>query len=167
MLLNAHFKTSHANTTEWRCAKCSRRFKSHKILVVHDYHYHEQGQFECTNGQCHFTGDTRVEVMLHQQRDHTARNYRCRFAGCIKEFKSDTMLARHERVHLSIKPFQCAWPDCSYSSTVRGSVTKHIRTVHFKLPKSIKEQKQRGIVDDRKPEDYIEVDQDLLARRLQ
>ena len=85
----------------------------------------------------------------------------------MKEFKSDTMLARHERIHLNNKPFKCSWNDCAFASTQRGLVTRHIRMVHFKLPATVKEPKRRGIEDHRKPEDYIEVDQDLLARRLQ
>ena len=77
------------------------------------------------------------------------------------------MLAIHEHGHLSIKPYRCSWNECAFTASQRSHVTRHIRIVHFNLPKTVKQQKERGIVDDRKPDDYIEVDEDLLARRLQ
>ena len=43
----------------------------------------------------------------------------------------------------------------------------HIRVVHFKLPRYVKEQQRRGIVDHRDANDFIEVDAEMLAQRLQ
>ena len=82
-------------------------------------------------------------------------------------FSSDSKLATHERVHLATKAYKCSWNGCDFSAAQRGNVTKHIRMKHFKLPVSLKEQNRRGIVDDCNPDDYIQVDEDLLARRLQ
>ena len=82
-------------------------------------------------------------------------------------FRSDFHLAIHERVHMATKPFKCSWDECSFAAAERSKVARHIRTQHFGLPKTVKEQKRRGIVDHRNPADYIVVDEDLLARRLQ
>ena len=42
----------------------------------------------------------------------------------------------------------------------------HIRGKHFKLPLSVKKQLEQGIEDDRNVADYIEVEEELLKRRL-
>ena len=143
--------------------------KTHSILAMHDYKNHEHGQFECGNEQCGFVGETRNEVHLHQKREHRDRSCHCKFDGCFKSFPNHASLAIHERVHLATKPYKCSWPQCAYASASaqRNHVTTHIRVAHFKLPSTVKEQKQRGIVDQRNPDDYIEVDQEQLARRLQ
>src|SRR5699024_1022823 len=103
----------------------------------------------------------------HQNLAHRPKIHTCKFHGCSQSFKDDAWLARHELTHLGIKPFKCSWNKCSYAAAQRGAVTRHIRTRHFGLPDTVKEQKRRGIVDDRIPDDYIEVDQELLDRRLE
>ena len=87
--------------------------------------------------------------------------------GCNKSFKTDNDLARHERIHLGLKPYKCSWNNCIFSAKRRDSVIQHIRTVHFQLPESVKEQQRRGIVDQRDPNELIEVDAEMLARRLE
>ena len=149
------------------CNKCGRGFKTHHNLAKHYFMQHEHGQFECGYEQCDFVGETRNDVRLHQDREHRGRNYQCQFDGCRQSFQTDTTLASHERLHLATKPFKCSWPECAYAAVQRIHVTTHIRVVHFKLPVTVKEQKRRGIVDQRNPDDYIEVDQEQLARRLQ
>ena len=82
-------------------------------------------------------------------------------------FPTDYELANHERVHLASKPYKCSWNGCGFAAAQRIHVTQHVRMKHFKLPRFLKEQNRRGIVDDRNPDDYIEVDETLMARRLQ
>ena len=82
-------------------------------------------------------------------------------------FRTDSSLVRHERMHMGTKPFRCTWTECVYASYHRSSVTHHIRVKHFGLPSTVKEQKRQGIEDQRNPNDYIEVDSELLGRRLQ
>ena len=36
-------------------------------------------------------------------------------------------LLRHERAHINVKPFQCTWPGCGYSSARSDDVVKHYR----------------------------------------
>ena len=83
----------HANVTKWMCSKCDSGFKTHSALAHHDYHYHEQGQFECGSEQCGFVGETRIKVQLHQECKHCERdrNYRCQFDGCLIETLSQVI----------------------------------------------------------------------------
>ena len=170
-LLKTHLET-HDYTVKWMCSQCTKGYKTHSVLAKHDYLKHEHGQFECGNEQCGneqcgFVGETRIKVQLHQEREHRGRIYRCQFDGCLKSFPTDALLATHERIHLATKPYKCSWPECDFASALRGNVTAHIRVMHFKLPVTVKEQKNLGIVDQRNPDDYIEVDQEQLACRLQ
>ena len=93
--------------------------------------------------------------------------YVCKFQECGKSFETDKDLARHERIHLGIKPFSCKWSDCSFSSEEFNNVAQHVRTQHFKLPKTKKEQERLNIVDDRDPKQYVRVDHQLAKRRLE
>ena len=72
------------------------------------------------------------------------------------------MLRYHMRVHLNIRSFRCVWPNCQHSSALKPSLIKHIRTQHFKLPPTQKEQAQLNIVDDRNPNDYVEEDEKVI-----
>ena len=141
--------------------------KTQKSLETHVRLYHEFGRFECAIPDCHFTADTRAVVQNHQKGAHVPKKYACKFRGCNQSFCTDFLLANHERVHLSTKPYKCSWNECRFTSAKRGDVRRHIRTRHFKLPELVKEQNRRGIVDDRNPDDYIMVDQELLDRRLE
>ena len=93
----------------------------------------------------------------------TSKKHACKFQGCLASFEADAFLIRHERIHLGIKPYRCTWTDCGYVSANRPDVVRHVRAKHFKLPKLIKKQKE----DTRNPNTYIEVDQELAARRLE
>ena len=98
---------------------------------------------------------------------HAPKKYACKFQGCDKSFKDDAKLAHHERIHLALEPFKCSWNNCRYSAEQRSNVVQHIRTVHFQLPRSVKEQQRRGIVDQRDPKEFIEEDAEMLTRRLE
>ena len=165
--LGAHIGEQHGNLARWSCGQCSKVMKTQHSLANHAWLYHELGHFECAKPDCHFHADTRIVVQHHQKVAHLLRKPSCKYRGCSKSFCDDSLLARHERVHFSRKPFKCSWNECNYTATERGHVTRHIRTQHFKLPRTVKEQNRRGIVDRRNPDHFIEVDQDLLARRLQ
>ena len=68
----------------------------------------------------------------------------------------------HERAHLGAKPYRCKWPGCKLECNQHSAITKHVRVMHFKLPKTLREMQEQGIVDNREPHDYIEVIQELL-----
>ena len=94
------------------------------------------------------------------------KKHACKFQGCQSSFPFLSDLISHKRFHLGIKPFRCTWSDCGFASERRSHIVRHVRGKHFKLPQFVKKQKELGIVDTRDPNIYIEVDQELAARRL-
>lgn len=40
---------------------------------------------------------------------------------------------------------------------LKGNITRHIRTQHFNLPRTVREQRDKNIVDDRDPYAFVEV----------
>ena len=58
--------------------------------------------------------------------------------------------------------YQCAYGQCQFASGRKENVIQHIRTNHFHLPRSMKEQKAKEIQDYRDPADYVEVVSELL-----
>lgn len=77
-----------------------------------------------------------------------------------------TPSSKNNKVHY------CTWPNdaatlergelangCTYSAANKQQVVHHVRAEHFKLPKSLKSQKEMGIVDDRVAADYIRTDE--------
>ena len=81
----------------------------------------------------------------------------CTYDGCGKSFLRSANLKIHQREHLGLKPFRCKWSSCEFGSERRETVIQHIRVEHFKLPRSLKEQRNRNIQEGRNPKDYIEV----------
>jgi len=88
----------------------------------------------------------------------------CQHPGCGKVFRRPANLKDHERIHLGIKPFTCAFGQCNFSSGRKENVIQHIRTSHFHLPRSKKEQNAKNIEDYRDPTEYVEIDRALLNR---
>ncbi|KAI2795619.1 hypothetical protein RDWZM_007367 [Blomia tropicalis] len=84
-------------------------------------------------------------------------NFVCEYEKCGKSFVSKNRLRRHQMIHTGICPFRCRWMQCNYSSNQKAMVIRHIRTQHFKLPFTVKAQKEMKIVDHRDPNDYLEI----------
>ena len=106
----------------------------------------------------------RRKVYLHIQSSHVRKSFICKHAGCGAAFDRDSYLAIHERIHMNINPYSCKC--CQYVAKKRDDVFKHIRTVHFNLPRTIKEQKAQKIVDNRDPSKFIQEDKEQLAKRI-
>lgn len=83
--------------------------------------------------------------------------YICKFQDCSQELKSRHNLLLHQRAHLGIRPYRCKWPECSYNSNQSSAVIRHIRTKHFQLPLTMREQAMKNIEDDRDPKEFLEV----------
>src|SRR5699024_7761326 len=100
-------------------------------------------------------------IKKHQLTIHSFTTYKCDIDGCGKAFTQKWHLQRHKRMHLGLKPYQCKWTGCGYASTNSSHVLTHIRTQHFKLPPTLKQQQALGIIDHRNPRDYFRVATDL------
>lgn len=55
------------------------------------------------------------------------------------------------------KCYRCKWPMCDYTGEHSGNITRHIRTQHFQLPRTVREQRDKNIFDDRDPYAFVEV----------
>jgi len=165
MELNLHIRVFHEEVKEWACQLCTKFFKEHDGLAAHMYLHHMQGVFTCNHENCTYSASYQFEVCRHYVQAHC--QYTCPFEGCGKTFRYKNVLETHQRSHTGVKPFRCAWPQgCYFSCTDRSSIVKHIRTQHFKLPRSKKTQRELNIVDNRNPSDYIEINQPLVTDEL-
>lgn len=104
------------------------------------------------------------ELCSQVKKGKVNKDFPCK--DCGKKFSRNSSLARHERIHLNVKPFRCGWEGCQYRATQMSHLYPHINTVHFKLPRTKKERDLLDIQDDRKANQYIRVDTTLLAYRL-
>lgn len=58
------------------------------------------------------------------------RKFVCKFANCGRSFSEKQVLVSHEKLHLGLKPFKCAFdPACPFSSLKKTAVRRHIRQV--------------------------------------
>ena len=62
--------------------------------------------------------------------------------------------------------FACKWPNCLYSVAHRSNVIRHIKIVHFKIPQNKKKQNLSNTEDQRDPNEYVEVNTELLNREI-
>lgn len=91
----------------------------------------------------------------HLDFHYNVRPYPCKYKGCGKAFTLKGDLKKHARIHTKDKPFFCKWSGCDYKAADRSSVTGHIRTRHFKLPRNRSLQEKQGIVDERDAKKYL------------
>ena len=124
--------------------------------------YHYAGEFQCAENGCHFQSHYRFEVTQHYNKIHKAHQFICEFDGCGKTFSCRNHLNNHLNMHRGILPYRCTWPACRFSSNRSETVVRHVRMVHFKLPASQREQKERNIKDERDPKQFLEVLTELL-----
>lgn len=152
-----HIRNGHADYT---CSICSIKFNGYFPFITHEFQQHEEGIFRCSRVGCDFVAAIRDLVYKHAKTEHV--KFVCTFAGCDATFECYSYLKRHRRIHSQVKPYCCKWPGCGYSSTQCGAVIQHIRIRHFRLPSSVKKQRELNIIDQRNPNDYLEVITELL-----
>lgn len=99
-----------------------------------------------------FTDDSNQDLTKTPSSGPT-RNKSCQFCG--KKFYLQNELKRHEMIHTNSRPFVCTWPRCTRRTLHKFQIIKHIRTVHFKLPVTRKQQLKMNIHDDRDPKTFF------------
>ena len=174
--LSQHIRTAHSNVNTWQCCKCGTSYKNYNGLYQHTRWAHHEGNFKCAYPNCHFISENRGKVYRHYRHHYRdiirmrmcrtgliSKQYICSFEGCGKVFTENGNLRTHERIHLGIKPYRCRWPGCNYASEHSSDTIKHIRIRHFNIPRTLKEQKEKNIIDTRNPRDFMEIINDLLA----
>lgn len=118
-------------------------------------------RYQCRAKDCTASFNNLIDLKRH--REIHDRPFVCPFQDCGKSFRSSAHLKDHTRIHMGIRPYKCRWEHCDYLAAQRSDVIKHIRIVHFRLPRSLKEQAAMNITDDRNPADFLEVREDLLS----
>ena len=164
-LLGLHLRGHHSDITTWSCSHCTRQFPTYHSLYTHMHFYHREGQFKCGHDGCDFEVATlRSVIKNHQATVHRSTLYTCDLNNCGKSFVRVSDFQNHRRCHLGLKPYLCNWTECNYASFCRSAVVRHIRSKHFNLPRTLKQQQAQGLVDDRNPRDYLRVDTELLEQ---
>ncbi|KAI2801218.1 hypothetical protein BLOT_011794 [Blomia tropicalis] len=160
LILHKHLTDEHNSNEEFTCSVCEIKLASYQSLYSHLYHQHDCGIFQCSI--CRFESLTRNDIFQHLRSVHN--RFGCSYIGCEQTFSGKGPLRRHTRIHEKVRPYFCIFNtnSCNYSSTQRGAVMQHIRTVHFGLPRSEKIQKKLNIVDTRDPNLYLHINRDLL-----
>lgn len=96
-----------------------------------------------------------VQQTQQQAKPRTAFRQSCKQCGAT--FNDYFLLVEHLHLHATteLKPYQCMWPKCTYACSTRSNAIKHVRSKHFHLPVTLIKQRERGIVDNRDPNDFI------------
>lgn len=156
-LLTNHINVSHESMSDFPCFICSLGHPTYRALSAHQFDHHEEGIFRCSKRECPYLGTNRSKVYRHIGNEHSQKHI-CPFDGCAATFVSLSNLRKHQSTHSQVKPFICRYPDCTgYAATTKTLILAHIRMVHFKLPQTKKKQLEMGIVDERDPNDFIEM----------
>ena len=183
-------KECHVNAYH-TCMNCHKVFKSRINMTKHHRIQHVEGKFKCPKEDCDFVANYRAELVRHRSnlhgkmkkcpveecglmvhsavfqshmnRHYNIKNHLCSWPECGKAFVDRKSLKDHIRIHVGHKRFKCKWSECGYAAEQRSNVIKHIRIKHFKLPYTLKEQKELNITSTQRPQDYLEVLPDDVA----
>lgn len=157
------FRASPSSQFHCEWPRCDRSFRFDYQLAVHERVHLGVRPFSCAWPQCQFDARQSGPVLQHIRQTH----FRLRAATATatprdrrnwtRLVRVDTTLVR-VRVHSSrkpLKPFQCTWPECGFGTEYRGNAVTHVRCKHLHLPTTVKQQRRLGIVDHRRPHDYV------------
>lgn len=85
---------------------------------------------------------------------NSKRKNACQYCG--KTFLTHQHCVVHERIHTGERMYKCMWRGCTRNAAIqKENIIRHIRSVHFKLPDTLKKQHEQGIKDARDPMDYV------------
>lgn len=116
---------------------------------------------------CTFTSTPFAASREFPSKSSSGEGYPCSSGSCHRgPFRTKQKLLQHTRIHLGIRPYECTWPGCSHGCTQKSNLTKHIRRKHFRLPDTLKKQREEGIPDSRDPNEFTKVNGFLLAQKL-
>ncbi|XP_072873329.1 zinc finger and SCAN domain-containing protein 5C-like isoform X2 [Chlorocebus sabaeus] len=104
------------------CVVCSKRFKYHSRLAIHNRSHTGERLFQCN--LCGKRFMQRIGLQFHQRTHTGERPYTCDI--CWKQFTQKSYLKCHRRSHTGERPFECK--DCKKVFTYQANLKEHQRT---------------------------------------
>ena len=138
--LKQHIKQVH-DSGDLKCHLCDFKAKRKEYLDSHIRSFHEAAKsFLCS--MCSFETDNQQDLLNHMQLTHgqpdpspkkEAPETLIKCDSCDRQFNSRKSWRVHNKsVHLGIR-YQCEYENCTFSSTQRGQVKRHVELKHFDI----------------------------------
>lgn len=116
---------SHRKDRPFLCDTCGFATKYKSYLVSH-MRIHAGTAFRCEYPNCEYFSPKRSQLKAHMRTHKAIRAHIC--AICGRGFVERSHLVRHERIHLTEKPFKC--DHCEYTSSRRDKLKEHTDKHH-------------------------------------
>ncbi|KAG4079676.1 hypothetical protein HA402_009062 [Bradysia odoriphaga] len=129
--LQHHYQRSHKDELiHHQCDQCPRKFVLSAQLRIHMHNHLNRKKTTHNCNTCSETFATEVQLKGHIRALHTT--YLC--SECGKTFKNNSLLASHQKIHSSDKPFGCSlcpsrfkWKVAlTYHMTIHKQERKHV-----------------------------------------
>ena len=127
-----HKRTVHKKVPgKYRCEQCDCTWATPDRLNVHRRVHTGERPYACT--ECAMKFACKTSLQSHYRCRHTdERPFACDI--CDQRFSAKYDAQQHRLVHTFSKPFMCDVDGCEKRFTEKGSVLRHKRIVHEKLP---------------------------------
>lgn len=122
--LEFHMTADHKGCRPYRCEFCARKYANLTSLDVHilENHPNKLTPYACTSCMASFA--IKTELVAHLHAEHRQK-YVCQF--CLKNFRNDRQLKRHERTHTG--PMQMSSVPANNGQTMAASAAELIAMV--------------------------------------
>jgi KRAB domain-containing zinc finger protein len=131
---NKHVKR-HTSEKKFICdvEGCLFRSKTSSDLKIHKNKHITERNFPCDINNCNLIFKSQKELNMHKKvHDKDNLTCICDYPDCNYKCRIPSVLIRHQRTHLNIKPYLCDYPNCNFKSTESYALTIHQR-IHLNI----------------------------------